>query len=287
MADTLLNVWNIASNWIIEHGIVILVILGIAIPLQLIGKRLIAKSISKAVAIDSLLPTETGIEAKRQETLIRIFSGLFTIVLWVVVLMMVISEIGIAIGPMLAAAGVAGLAVGFGGQYLIHDLVTGTFIILENQYRVGDLICIDTVCGEVEDISLRKTTLRDIDGVVHHIPHGEVKVVANRSKSYSKASIELGISYDEDVERAAAVIDRVGQEMTRDPEWKELLIDPPAFLRIEDFADSAVVLKIMGATRPGEQFRVAGELRKRLKAAFDDEGIEIPFPQRVIHQAKD
>lgn len=269
-----------------QHALAIIMILAGAIVIHLVGKKLIGRTIRKTMSIETPLPGDVRLEEKRQETLIRIFEGLLGVVVWTVAIMMMLSEAGIAIGPMLATAGVAGLAIGFGGQYLIRDLITGAFIIIENQYRVGDIIGVETVWGQVEDITLRKTTLRDLDGVVHHIPHGEIKIVSNGSKSYSRVNFDIGISYNEDINRATAVINRVGEELASDPEWKEAIKSPPAFLRVEDFADSSVELKISGDTSPGEQYRVAGELRKRLKEAFDAEGIEIPFPQRVIHQPK-
>jgi small-conductance mechanosensitive channel len=281
------NALNAIADWLDVHAVTILIILVVALFIQLVGKRLISKTIRKAVTLDTLVPRGGYFEEKRQDTLIRIFNGLLGIVVWTVAIAMIFSEIGVAIGPMLAAAGVAGIAIGFGGQYLIRDLITGTFIIIENQYRLGDIVCIEGVCGEVEDITLRKTTLRDIDGVVHHVPHGEIKVVSNRSKSFSRVNIDIGIAYGADIDQATATINRVGQEMAADPLWKEQIIAAPVFLRVEDLADSAVVLKVTGDTSPGEQLRVAGELRKRVKEAFEREGIEIPFPQRVIHQAKD
>lgn len=279
------NAWDTLVLWLDEHAAAILIIFAVTIILHVVGKRLIGRAVRKMVALDSKLPTETVIETKRQDTLIRIFRDLYVIVLWTVSIMMMLAEAGLSIGPLLAAAGVGGLALGFGGQYLIRDLITGAFIIIENQYRVGDIICVDPVYGEVEDITLRKTTLRDMDGVVHHIPHGEIKIVSNRSRSYSRVNLDIGIAYGADLEKTEEIVNRVGREMAEDPEWREAVREAPAFNRVEDLADSSVVIKITGETAPGEQLQVAGELRKRLKLAFDAEGIEIPFPQRVIHKA--
>ncbi len=286
MPQWLENTLDSIVLWLDEHALAILVILVATIVLHLIGKRLIGRSVRRLVKLDALLPKDTDVEAKRQDTLIRIFEGLYGIVLWIVALLMILTEAGLPVAPMLAAAGVGGLALGFGGQYLIHDLITGAFIIIENQYRVGDTIYVEPVYGVVEDISLRKTTIRDLDGVVHHIPHGEIKIVSNRSKSYSRVNLDIGISYGADIEKAAEVVNRVGRELAEDPDWKDEVITPPEFTRVEDLADSSVVIKVTGDTAPGEQLKVAGELRKRLKLAFDAEGIEIPFPQRVIHEGR-
>ncbi|MFA6262258.1 MAG: mechanosensitive ion channel family protein [Bacteroidia bacterium] len=208
------------------------------------------------------------------------------IIILLLAMLMILQEIGIPIGPILAGAGIIGLAVGFGGQYLIRDIISGFFIILENQYRVGDVVNFDGTGGLVEDISLRMTTLRDLDGTVHHIPHGEIKRVANLSKDFARINLNLGISYNSKLDHVIRVVNLVGNELANDPLWQEYIIKPPQFLRIDDFADSSIVIKILGETQPLKQWEVTGELRKRIKFAFDLEGIEIPFPQRVIHQVK-
>lgn len=203
--------------------------------------------------------------------------------MWLIAFMMIISEFGLNIGPVLAAAGIIGLAFGFGGQYLIRDVISGLFIILENQYRVGDVVCLGEKCGLVEDINLRLTTIRDLDGTVHHIPNGEIKSASNLSKYFSRVNLNIGISYNSNLEKVIAVVNKVGNDLSEDPQWKDQIKKAPQFLRVDDFADSAVVIKILGETEPLKQWDVAGELRKRLKIAFDKEGIEIPFPQRVVH----
>jgi len=157
------------------------------------------------------------------------------------------------------------------------------FIIVENQYRTGDVVCFDSTCGLVESITLRMTTLRDLDGTVHHVPHGEVKKVSNLSKYYARVNLTIGVSYNADLEKVIATVNAVGKELAEDEVWKDMIITPPKFLRVENFADSAVEIKILGDTKPMKQWDVAGELRMRLKLAFDREGIEIPFPQRVVH----
>ena len=200
---------------------------------------------------------------------------------------MVIEEFGVSIGPLLAAAGVAGLALGFGGQYLIRDLISGLFIITENQYRIGDVVSFDGDSGSVEDITLRMTTLRDLNGTVHHIPHGEIKRVSNLSKSFARVNLDISVSYNSKLENVINVVNRVGKELAEDDKFKNSIIKAPEFLRVDDFADSAIIIKILGDTKPLKQWEVTGELRKRLKLAFDEAGIEIPFPQRVIHQAKE
>ncbi|MFA5247984.1 MAG: mechanosensitive ion channel family protein [Patescibacteria group bacterium] len=272
------------TPWLLEHGFKILSIFLAAWLFSRFGKIFIEKLIRKVVIADHFLTKEA--EKKREDTLIRIFSATSNIVVFIIAILMILQEFGLAIGPLLAAAGIAGLALGFGGQYLIRDVISGLFIVLENQYRVGDVVCFDGTCGQVEDISLRMTTLRDLDGTVHHVPHGEIKKVSNLSKFYSRVNLNIGVSYSSNLEQVISVVNKVGQDLADDLAWKESIIKAPQFLRVDDFGDSAIIIKILGDTQPIKQWDVAGELRKRLKIAFDKEGIEIPFPQQVNHQAK-
>ena len=266
-----------------EHLVRIVAIIIGAVLAQMLSRRLIVRAVRRLVRQGSGSKLS---EEKREDTLIQVIVGAVSILVWLVAGMMLLSEFGVAIGPVLAAAGVAGIAVGFGGQYLIRDLISGAFVILENQYRTGDVVCFGATCGLVEHITLRMTTLRDLDGTVHHVPHGEIKTVSNLSKDFSRVNINVGVPYSVDLEHVIQVVNRVGEELAQDPEWKEHVLTPPAFLRVNEFADSAVMIKILGDTAPIKQWDVAGELRKRIKMAFDREGIAIPLPQRVVHAAE-
>ena len=285
MGEKLENWSEVLFPWLLDHGIKIVVIALVAWLLAFIISKIISKAVRVAVVPDKNMPPEA--ERKREDTLIRIFNGALKIVIVLLALMMILQEAGIEIGPLLAGAGILGLAFGFGGQYLIKDIITGFFIILENQYRIGDVVNIDGTGGSVEDISLRVTTLRDIDGINHHIPHGDIKRVANMSKKFARINLDMGVAYNTDLEHLIRVINQTGKELAEDPTYKKFIIKAPQFLRVNDFADSAVIVKILGETKPLKQWEITGELRKRLKIAFDKEGIEIPFPQRVIHQAKE
>ncbi|MBK7627833.1 MAG: mechanosensitive ion channel family protein [Bacteroidales bacterium] len=269
--------------WLMAHGVKIAIIMLGAFLLNMITKRIIIRTVRIAVVRDSMMSVEA--EKKREDTLIRIFNGGIKIVILVMAIMMFLQEIGIETGPILAGAGIVGLAFGFGGQYLIRDLISGLFIILENQYRIGDVININDTGGLVEDISLRMTTLRDLDGTVHHIPHGEIKIVSNLSKQFARVNINIGIAYNSNLEHVIEVINRTGIELAEDPLFKDSIISPPKFLRVDSFADSSIIVKILGDTKPLKQWEISGEFRKRMKIAFDREGIEIPFPQVVLHQA--
>lgn len=270
--------------WLLSHGLRIVVILVGAYVLNKIVNKVVEKSIRSAILPANFV--SKAAETKREDTLIRIFSGTIKIVIFSIAILMVLSELGLEIGPILAGAGILGLAVGFGGQYLIRDIITGFFMIIENQYRIGDVVNFDGTGGLVEDISLRMTTLRDLDGTVHHVPHGDIKRVANLSKYYARVNLNIRIAYSSNLEQVIAVVNKTGLALAEDPAWKEFIIKPPQFLRVDDFADSAIIIKILGETQPIKQWEVSGEFRKRIKIAFDREGIEIPFPQVVVHQTK-
>lgn len=285
MAEKLKEWSELIVPWLMSHGLRIIIIAVAAYVLNLIITRIIIKTVR--VAVVAAEGESDDAEKKREETLIRIFNGAVTIVIMMVTVMMILQEASLEIGPLLAGAGIAGLALGFGGQYLIRDIITGLFLILENQYRIGDVVNIDGTGGAVVDISLRKTTLRDLNGTVHHIPHGTITKVSNLSKDWARVNLDMGIAYDTDLDHLIEVINRTGIEMSEDPDYKDSIITPPKFLRVDEFADSAIVVKILGETKALKQWEVTGEFRKRLKKAFDKEGIEIPFPQRVIHQPQE
>lgn len=269
--------------WLFDHGIKVFLILAGAYLLNRVIHKIIEKSIRLMVRPDNYTSKEA--EIKREDTLIHIFAITIKTLLIILAVMMSLQEMGVMIGPMIAAAGIFGLAFGFGGQYLIRDIITGLFIIMENQYRIGDLVTLENVSGIVEEISLRKTTLRDIDGTVHHVPHGEIKTVSNLTKDYSIVIVEVGVSYKSDLDFVISVINTTGLELAEDLNWKVLIRKPIQFLRVNDFGESAIIMRMSGEAKVGERLTVAGEFRKRLKTAFDKEKIEIPFKQVVVHQS--
>lgn len=222
-------------------------------------------------------------EIDRENTIIDVLKFALNIFFVIVAILIILSELGVNIGPLLAGAGVAGIAIGFGAQYLIKDLINGTFILLENQYSKGDVICVNDTCGLVEAIDLRITTLRDLDGVVHYVPNGEIKIASNLTQSKSGVNLNVGVAYNSDLDKVERVINEVGEDIAKDKDWKEKIIEAPKVLRIDNLGDSSIEFKITGATVPMEQWAVTGELRKRIKKAFDKNGIEIPFPQRDVH----
>jgi len=226
-------------------------------------------------------------ERQREDTVVSTLSTALRVMIWVIAGLLLMSEFGVNIGPLLAGAGIAGVALGFGAQSMVKDFLAGIFIVMENQYRVGDVIQINqSVSGVVEHVSLRATVLRDLDGMVHHISNGEIQIATNMTMEFANVNLDIGVGYDTDINKLELLINEIGTSIAQDETWQNQIFEAPVFLRVDDFADSAIIIKITGKTAPMRQWAVTGELRKRLKAAFDKEGIEIPFPQRVIHEAK-
>jgi small conductance mechanosensitive channel len=201
----------------------------------------------------------------------------------IIIIMMVLDEVGVPIAPVLAGFGIAGVAVGFGAQYLIRDLIAGIFIILENQYRVGDIVKVADITGLVEYITLRKTVLRDLDGIVHHIPNGEIRTASNYTRHFARVNLDISVAYGTDLDHAIDVINRVGLELAKDEKWRKVIKSPPQVLRVNKLGDSGIDIKILGDVKPMEQWAVMGQLRLRIKKAFDDEGIEIPWPHTKVY----
>lgn len=264
-------------------GRVILILVLLLVAQQVLW-RAIPRIVAVAVRTD---PTDTDpLSAsevdQRRETLAGIFVRTGEIALLLLGGLTVLSALGIDITPVLAGAGVLGLAIGFGAQTLVRDLIGGVFVLTEDQYRTGDVVKIADVAGMVESISLRRTVLRDLDGIVHSVPNGLVAVASNYTHGWSRVNLDISVSYREDLDRVRAVMDRVGADLAADPEWRDRILEAPKVLRVDALADSGVTLKILSTTRPLAQWDVAGELRRRIKATFDREGIEIPYPHRVV-----
>jgi small conductance mechanosensitive channel len=205
------------------------------------------------------------------------------VLVWSVSIMLVLSEIGLDLGPILAGAGVVGLAIGFGAQTLVKDLIGGFFILFENQFRVGDVISTSGVAGLVEAITLRTTILRDLEAKVHVIPNGSIGVVTNFTREWSRPVLDIGVAYKEDTDNCMAVLKEVGDRMEAESDWSPKLTGPFEYLGVNSLGDSSVVLRMMVKTRPMERWNVLRELNRRVKKAFDERGIEIPFPHMTLY----
>jgi small conductance mechanosensitive channel len=224
---------------------------------------------------------------KRASTLGSVIRHLLDVVVLLVAFITILSELGIEIGPILAAAGIVGLAVGFGAQSLVKDVINGFFILLEDQIRVGDVVNISGKGGLVEKINLKMTILRDLAGNVHYIPNGSIDVVTNMTKEYSRYVFEIGVAYQEDVDEVIEVIKAVDEELRGDPDYKDDIIEPIEVLGLDQFGDSALVIKARTTTRPIKQWRIGREFNRRLKKAFDEHNIEIPFPHVTLYMGQD
>ena len=257
-----------------------LVVIGIGSILLVRLLRVLADRILRLM-VSGGAPAVTERE-KRARTLASLLRTVGTTLVLIVAVMMALREIGLDITPLIASAGVAGLAIGFGAQSLIKDIVAGFFILLEDQFHVGDVIQAGGVSGQVERMTLRMTIVRDLQGTVHFIPNGEIKVASNLTKEWSRAVLEIGVGYEEDVDRVMAVLTEVGHSLADDETFGTLVLEPPQVLGVEALADSQVTIRMLAKTLPLKQWEVARELRRRIKARFDREGIQIPYPHRVI-----
>lgn len=223
---------------------------------------------------------------KRVKTLTGLLRTICLTLLWVVAVVMSLDQVGLDITPILASAGIVGLAVGFGAQNLVRDVINGFFMILENQVRVGDVAVVNGTGGLVEAISFRTITLRDLNGTVHIFPNGTITTLSNMTKEWSYYVMDIGVAYKEDTDRVTAVIKDVGKELQEDPEFGPNMLEPIEVLGVDQFADSAVVIKARLKTLPIKQWVVGREYRRRLKKAFDAKGIEIPFPHRTLYMGE-
>jgi small conductance mechanosensitive channel len=219
---------------------------------------------------------------KRMDTLDGLGANVIQFFIVIIAGLMILRSFGLDIGPAVAGLGVVGVAVGFGAQHLVRDYLNGALILIENQFSKGDVIRAAGVSGEVEDFSLRRTTLRDLDGVVHTVPNGEISVASNLTRIWARINQDVVVAYGTDMDKAIEVVDQVGRDMAADPLWKRRVMQPPTVDRVAALGEYGVTLKILGTVRAPDQWAAAGELRKRLLAAFREHGIEIPRPQRVI-----
>ena len=281
MGSSVIVGWEEVIDWLTGDGVRVLIILVVAIWMNFFLRRAVPRALQVAIARQMKGQPQEEID-QRVQTLDVVITGTGRALISVASLIMILPIVGIPVGPLLASIGIAGLAIGFGAQSLVKDVISGLFIIVDNQYSKGDVVTVSGKSGLVEDVGIRRTVLRDLDGIVHYIPNGEISVASNFTQEYSRVNLNVGVAYGEDLDRVMTVIDQVGEEMASDPKYGPMIITPPKSLRVDNFGDSSVDIKIVGDTKPIKQWEVTGELRKRLKRAFDEQGIEIPFPHRVL-----
>lgn len=224
----------------------------------------------------------------RAETLGAVMAQTATILVWTIAFITALGQLGVQLAPLIAGAGIAGLAIGFGAQQLVRDFFAGFFILLEDQYGVGDAIVVNPeVVGTVEEVSLRVTRLRSLDGTVWFVPNGEIRQLGNRSKEWARALVDIEVAYGEDIDEVGAIISQVSAKLRRDPEMSPKILEDVEILGVEMFGESGITIRTYIKTLPLEQFLVSRRFRQELKAAFDELGIEIPFPHRKLVFADD
>ncbi len=224
---------------------------------------------------------------QRAITLGAVLRSIARAAIWFVAGLLILGELDINLAPLIAGAGVAGVAIGFGAQSMVRDFLAGIFIIIEDQYGVGDIVDVGEASGVVEEVTLRTTRLRDVSGVLWIVPNGEIKRVGNTSQLWSKSVLDIEVAYDTDLDQATEVIDRVLHELWHENRHDATVIEEPQVLGLESFGPDAIVIRAVLKTEPGEQYVVARLVRAKLKKAFDEAGIEIPFPQRTIWLKQD
>ncbi len=263
--------------------LLILIVTIVAIRLARLSVRGLVKALLDREASEGTAQELSAVELKkRMDTLDSLGGRTLQAFIVVIAALMVLDQLGLDVGPAIAGLGVVGIAVGFGAQSLVKDYLNGALILIENQFGKGDVVRAAGVAGVVEDFTLRRTTLRDLDGVVHTIPNGEIRVASNLTRVWARINQDVTVAYGTDIDKAIEVVDNVGREMAGDPAWKRRVLEAPRVERVAALAEYGVTLKILGTVRAADQWAAGGDFRKRLLAAFKTHGIEIPRPQRVV-----
>jgi small-conductance mechanosensitive channel len=276
------NFLTMAKTWLVTTGIKIFLV----IIITLIVMKVV-RVVSSRLSVLFLKKKEDEESKKRANTLSSVIRNLLNVVVWVIALMTILGQLGIEIGPLLAAAGIVGIAIGFAGQSIVKDVIHGFFILLWDQIRVGDVVQTAGKGGLVENINLKMTVLRDLAGNVHFIPNGNIDVVTNMTKDYSRYVLDIGVAYREDVDEVMDVIKEIDEELRKDPQFKNDILEPVEILGLDKFADSAVMIKARIKTKPIQQWAVGREFNRRLKKKFDQRNIEIPFPHTTLYLGQD
>ncbi|MDH4237169.1 MAG: mechanosensitive ion channel family protein [Nitrospira sp.] len=267
-----------ALEWLSTSG---LRVVAISI-VMIIGLAILKRAMDRFRKLyEGKLPTEA--QVKRADTLTHVVHDVARVLILAVGSMMILSEVGVDLKPILAAAGLGGLAIGFGAQSLVKDMISGFFILLEDSIRVGDVVEVAGVGGLVEEVKLRTITLRDLSGNVHVVPNGVIDKVKNMTKLYAFYLFDVGVAYRENVDEVMAVLHEIAEELRSDLRFKDDILEPLEMLGVDQFADSAVIIKCRIKTQPIKQWRVGREMNRRIKNTFDAKGIEIPFPHHTIY----
>ncbi len=288
------------ANWLVDRPLKVVFIVFVAWLANRLARRGIGRAVSRATGddaqklvrqmkkhtggaragepdVDRSLRTEM-----RANTIVQVLGSTSTVIIWSIAAVMILAELGVNIGPLIAGAGIAGVALGFGAQSLVKDFLSGLFMLIEDQFGVGDVVDVGDAVGVVEALSLRTVRIRDVEGTVWHVPNGEIRRVGNKSQQWARALVDIEVAYDTDLERAESIIQEVADEVFHSDEWNQQMLEEPEVWGVETLGADGIAIRLVIKTQPGEQFAVSRELRRRLKDAFDEAGIEIPFPQRTM-----
>lgn len=290
------TLWQQLADWLQGTPMYVVVVLFATLVVQVFVNRVIKRAVRRAAAVGSrsrlaaekrnartielteILKGER--REQRAESIGQLLRSAATLVIWSIGLLTVLTRVGIDIGPLLASAGVLGVALGFGAQALVKDYLAGIFVILEDQYGVGDVVDLGSAIGTVEEVTLRITRLRDLSGVVWYVRNGEIMRVANRSQGWTMAVIDIPVAYDEDLEQVRSIIEAVGVDMDDDPAYDDMLLGRPEWAGVEQVSGDAVFIRVFAKAAPEQQAAVARELRERVKVAFDRAGVRVPVLSR-------
>ena len=295
--------WALLASWFVDRPLRILFVIVLAWIVSRVLRRIVRRfvaeigersagglaseditvgSLRRRVSLVSSMTDRTDRSLQRTITLGRLLESLVSIVIWTTAVFVILGEVGVSLAPLIASAGIASIAIGFGAQSVVSDFLAGIFVIIEDQYGVGDIIDVNFATGEVVEVGFRTTQLRDLEGVLWTIPNGEIQRVGNYSQIWARSVFDISISYDDDIDHASAVIKRVLDEIWLHGAPSATIIDEPEVLGVEELGSSAVVIRARVKTEPSEQFAVARRVRAEIKRAFDAEGIEIPYSHQVV-----
>ncbi|MBI1886597.1 MAG: mechanosensitive ion channel family protein [Chloroflexi bacterium] len=270
--------WDEVADWVLTGGLRIALIIGLLVAVYLAFRMVFPRLVRGMVLREE--PDEEL--RKRVDTLVSVGNRTAFLAAFLVAVITILPEAGVNITAILTGLGITGLALALGAQTLVRDGINGIFILVENQYRQGDVVKVADVWGTVEEISLRRTLVRDWDGALHSVPNGAISVVSNYTRDYARINLEVRVAYGEDLGRASELIERVGGELAAEAGFKRYVVEAPKVVRVESVSDAGVSLRVMGVTRPGQQWDVTSELRRRILEAFVSEGIRVPFPPHVV-----
>ncbi len=278
--------WTAAGVAVAGEAAVVVGVLAATAVVAFVSRRLVRRWVSRATARGLARSKDPGRHRRaelRATTLGSVLGDVLTVVVWAAGIMTAVGTVGFSLGPLLAGAGIAGVAIGFGTQSLVKDFFTGFFILLEDQYGVGDVIQVDPeVSGLVEDISMRVTRLRSLDGTVWFVPNGEIRLLANRSKEWARALVDFQVAYGADLDNAIQGIEEVAARLRRDAEIGAKILEDVEILGVEMLGESGVTIRTFIKTLPLEQWTVSRRFRRDVKREFDARGVEIPVPHRKV-----